>query len=234
MILCMETALLPTVEALRTAPVFMQAYSEAVDDSEIVNVPFPFTESDPSDNSFANHPSVLKLRESLSLDTQCGYIVLMRLHGGSTLRGDTPDKDASGDSDRLSASDAIYYTPPRPSKNATVIKDPRKVCSIRAELRDDESFSDFVILDCVFGIPLFDEQLNRSICDRLTSKGLTQSDCFEKIKFANRDLVDSLAAFVKKYQIDGYEPLFDDTNSFAYPTQAIQFDQERTLALPIY
>lgn len=91
----------------------------------MVNVPFPFTEASPSQTNFCNHPAIKKLREKLSLDTLCGYVVLVRLHGSSCVKEPTPDKDGSGDSDWLSTSETIFYTPTKPSKGATVIKDPR-------------------------------------------------------------------------------------------------------------
>uniref|UniRef100_A0A914NN88 Protein FAM91A1 n=1 Tax=Meloidogyne incognita TaxID=6306 RepID=A0A914NN88_MELIC len=41
-ILPIESSLIPVGDALLSAPVFLQAYSELVSDAEIVNVPFPF------------------------------------------------------------------------------------------------------------------------------------------------------------------------------------------------
>lgn len=52
----------------------------------------------------------------------------------------------------------------------------RKVCSTRTLLSENEKFSDYVLLDCVFGIPLFDERLNKIICQRIFQNNLLNSE----------------------------------------------------------
>ncbi|VDK54405.1 unnamed protein product [Anisakis simplex] len=84
-------------DTLRTHSVFIQEYSDVIDDSEIVNVPFPFVDchlekglliretfDEKNATMFTEHESVKRLRHKLSLDSFCGYIVLMKKnHCGS-------------------------------------------------------------------------------------------------------------------------------------------------------
>jgi hypothetical protein len=48
----------------------------------------------------------------------------------------------------------------------------------RVQLDRGECFEDFVLFDCVFGIPLFDEALNKSICQRVLAKRLLAAERF--------------------------------------------------------
>uniref|UniRef100_A0A0M3I5E6 Separase n=1 Tax=Ascaris lumbricoides TaxID=6252 RepID=A0A0M3I5E6_ASCLU len=148
-------------DTLQTHAVFLQEYSSVVDDSEVVNVPFPYEEEvDDVEDCFASHPSVKRLREKLSLDAFCGYIVLLKKR-----YKESKEVDPSAQSTAM-------------GNNNLVSKDPRKVSSRRTSLLPDESQSDFVILDCVFGIPLFDIDLNKTICRRIKDVALFDSKKF--------------------------------------------------------
>lgn len=64
----------------------------------------------------------------------------------------------------------------RGNYNASVGKDPRKVSSNRMNLAVGESFDDYALLDCVFGVPLFDERLNRMVCEKIIANDLLGTD----------------------------------------------------------
>lgn len=79
-IILSDNALSVLNESLLTSFVIIQEYSDSVDDSEIVNIPFPFVDTEnelQDENHFCNHPSVKILREKLNLDKLCGYITLI-------------------------------------------------------------------------------------------------------------------------------------------------------------
>lgn len=48
----------------------------------------------------------------------------------------------------------------------------RKIASLRVYLRDDETYADYTLFDCVFGVPLFHEHLNKVICQRIKESEL--------------------------------------------------------------
>nr|CDQ02909.1 Bm3808, isoform a [Brugia malayi] len=79
----------------------------------------------------------------------------------------------------------------------------RKIASLRVHLRDDETYADYTLLDCVFGVPLFDEHLNRVICQRIKDCELLDPKNSNMVEFANRDLVQSLRELINKYQTWG-------------------------------
>ncbi|VDK68842.1 unnamed protein product [Litomosoides sigmodontis] len=174
-------------------------YSGVADDSEIVSVPFPFSESSLTDGHFSSHPSVLKLREKLGLNSLCGYLILLCKKTNAELE-EQSDKN-------------------RRSSNAVINKDPRKITSPRVHLRDDETYADYTLLDCVFGLPLFDEHLNRVICQRIKDCELLDSKNSNTVEFANRDLVQSLRGLIRKYQTCEEEEM----SRWSPPTQTLLF-----------
>uniref|UniRef100_A0A915CDR7 Protein FAM91A1 n=1 Tax=Parascaris univalens TaxID=6257 RepID=A0A915CDR7_PARUN len=205
-------------DTLQTHAVFLQEYSSIVDDSEVVNVPFPYEEEvDDLEGCFASHPSVKRLREKLSLDAFCGYIVLLKKrYKESKDVGPSPQTTAMGN-------------------NNVVSKDPRKVPSKRTSLMSYESQSDFVILDCVFGIPLFDIDLNKKICQRVKGVALFDSKNTDNVSFANHDLTESLREMIDRYQLPiNDEPMFVREGGSRYrpPTQSLLFDGSRVSIVP--
>uniref|UniRef100_A0A183CMN2 General transcription factor IIH subunit 4 n=1 Tax=Globodera pallida TaxID=36090 RepID=A0A183CMN2_GLOPA len=330
LILPIEGALVPTAEALISAPVFVQAYSELISDAEVVNVPFPFLD-DKADNdldtetadevrtavasadgqpvrglsdcirrggavheqppSFSRHPSLQKLRELFQLDYLCGYIVLLKLHhrphsppslvkcsspsssslssssvylaktiASSCVEEDDGDSDAKEDTSDANISanlsnNRFLNIPQQPNNNSlnssrqsmlnyqfnnnsSLSKDPKKICSTRTHLSKGESMDDYVLFDCVFGIPLFDEALNKTICQRIIHKQLCSTDNFNYVRFTMQHIIDSTREFVARFQqhnSSGTSPSgFDDfaaaassehSSTFSIsPTCAIAFD----------
>lgn len=156
------------------------------DDTEVVNVAFPFLDTaeecqDPK--HLCNHPSIGLLHDKLSLDKLCGYISLIKkptMFDAQLKRGETRESPTE-DSDMLSCAndaeaDRSSVISFRATLSSTVTKDPRKVKTDKVRLANDETFEDFVLFDCVFGVPLFDEELNGRICERLASEGLLAQD----------------------------------------------------------
>ncbi|VDN22603.1 unnamed protein product [Gongylonema pulchrum] len=194
-----DNCLVQLNDTLLTHAVLVQEYSAVTDDAELVSVPFPFVESDLKDGNFALHPSVVVLRNKLGLDALCGYLTLL-------------------------CKTKELLVKDRKNDNAPVSKDPRKVTNLREHLRDGETYDDYVVLDCVFGIPLFGEHLNRIVCQRIKECRLLDSKNSSAVQFANHDLAQSLQELIDKYQDwGGTEPTFPASRS-CLPTQTVLFE----------
>ncbi|EJD74842.1 hypothetical protein LOAG_17903 [Loa loa] len=199
-----DNCLIQLNDMLQTHAVFVQEYSAVIDDSEIVSVPFPFSESRSTDGHFSSHPSVLKLRKKLGLNSLCGYLTLL-------CRKKTTDWEEQSEKKRKGSS-------------MTVSKDPRKIANLRVHLRDDEKYADYTLLDCVFGVPLFHEQLNRVICQRIKDCELLDPKNSNMVEFANRDLVQSLRELINKYQTSEEEPASVwEISRWSPPSQTLLF-----------
>lgn len=57
--------------------------------------------------------------------------------------------------------------------------------------------SDWTILNVDFGIPLFDSQLNREVCDRITSQKLGQRETLDSLMKVQTGLSESLMEFIR-------------------------------------
>jgi hypothetical protein len=111
------------------------------------------------------------------LDVLCGYIALLKLYekdkkapatkpelsqseGEEELDGGSENQNNHFDGLTLSPASSFFPL------------SARKVPSSRPELESGEKFDEFVLFDCVFGVPLFDETLNSAVCERLISNEL--------------------------------------------------------------
>lgn len=68
-----------------------------------------------------------------------------------------------------SASDSFDLTG---GANSSTTKDPRKVPSSKTAVAGEQNLADWMLFDCAFGIPLFDQQLNRAVCAQMRSHQL--------------------------------------------------------------
>uniref|UniRef100_A0A914EIF2 FAM91 C-terminal domain-containing protein n=1 Tax=Acrobeloides nanus TaxID=290746 RepID=A0A914EIF2_9BILA len=256
-ILTIDNCLWTLNEMLLSSPVLMQAYSNTVDDSEIINVPFPFQETDTSDeNTFVHHLAIQELRKKLNLDAVCGYIVLLKLPKPEEknsrklweefLTGTekeeseersvkSPEPEIEEDDESEDVQSLNRYGSPtfgHSNLSSNISKDPRKIPFTRFKLNKGESLEDFVLMDCVFGIPLFSEQLNEEICRRIQEKGLLASEHFPDVKFAVQNIVELITDFVKNHRSPGYKcPFQTDINMIPYPTDIVVFDSEKKIKI---
>ena len=65
---------------------------------------------------------------------------------------------------------------------------------------DLERPKNWVLLDVNFGIPLFDTQLNKDVCERIVSKGLWKADSLEHLQTSNKELCLNLLEFISKFR----------------------------------
>ncbi|XP_048524001.1 protein FAM91A1 isoform X2 [Dendroctonus ponderosae] len=71
---------------------------------------------------------------------------------------------------------------------------------IGQEEEEDESTRNWTILDCHFGIPLFDADANTKICDALVSGGLADEESLEHLMDSSRKLGTVLLDFISQCQ----------------------------------
>ncbi|KAK0426397.1 hypothetical protein QR680_009687 [Steinernema hermaphroditum] len=218
-ILSTDNCLITINDTLMTSPVFLQAYSSVADDSEVVNIPFPFEKDGEEDkDSFVHHPAVHVLREKLGLENLVGYIVLVNMRKKPTKTG----SQGGGAPSAITLANGGTS-----SKNNVVTKDPRKICSPRQKLEEGESFDDYVLFDCIFGIPLFDEHLNKVICDKIRRHDTFNPSNFSSVEFTNATLSEGTMALVKRFRSNNYQcPFGNDSTGTPFPTETIAFEEE--------
>ncbi|KAK6046097.1 hypothetical protein COOONC_16398 [Cooperia oncophora] len=143
-------ALVALNEVLLTTPLFVQEYPHYSDEDELVYVPFPFDDSESENNgAFSKHPAVQALSSRIGLDWLCGYIVLVNRRVA-----------------RKSATNSSISNYENSAQKESSI--------VLSALPNGFTYDDYVLLDCVFGIPLFNSPLNHAICSRMISKGILE------------------------------------------------------------
>ncbi|XP_064606810.1 protein FAM91A1-like isoform X2 [Liolophura sinensis] len=90
---------------------------------------------------------------------------------------------------------------------------------------------DWCLLDCFFGVPLFDSDLNKEVCQRISSNSLCTKESLQDLLHSSRKLSLQLLNFISQYQdVPGQaEPSVDKSLSedlsevIPYPTQNLVF-----------
>ncbi|GMT26538.1 hypothetical protein PFISCL1PPCAC_17835 [Pristionchus fissidentatus] len=192
-----SAALAAVNELLMTTAVLVQEFTGgATLDDALVHVPFPFAAGElENPDSLANHPSVAALRERIGLGSLAGYVVLVRQQPKSIL--DALDDD-EGSQSPYAAAAALAFGSPKKKKESGEGGGEGGVESPFL-LPPSSSHSDFVLLDVVFGIPLFDEHLNAVICDRIRREEVLSIENRVNIQFANKTLVDLTQEMLTKH-----------------------------------
>ncbi|ESN90745.1 hypothetical protein HELRODRAFT_156211 [Helobdella robusta] len=65
---------------------------------------------------------------------------------------------------------------------------------------DDFDEDDWLLLDCCFGVPLFDRKLNKEVCARIQDNKLCREDSLKELALSNRRLASDLLKFVHQNQ----------------------------------
>uniref|UniRef100_A0A0N4ZMG2 BTB domain-containing protein n=1 Tax=Parastrongyloides trichosuri TaxID=131310 RepID=A0A0N4ZMG2_PARTI len=227
-IVSVEKCLSSINESLTTAPVLLQAYSDIVDDSEIVLVPFPFEKSSKAKN-FENHPSIVLLNNELNLNTLCGYIVLLHLTNTDTKENISLDSvnAISSTESKSSTQSTPTHLYERNTKHSTVNKDPRRIYNEKNSLEEGEKFEDYVIFDIVFGIPLFNQKLNEIIFDRIKERDLFKDiQNLSGVGFTLQNQIASIKEIFNRFYISKIEVPFNnsETNEILFPVKQLFFD----------
>ncbi|KJH43836.1 hypothetical protein DICVIV_10146 [Dictyocaulus viviparus] len=201
-----NNALIALNEMLLTMPIFVQEYPHDSEDDEIVYVPFPFDENDcTNDGNFSNHPAVLALSSRIGLNSLCGYIVLIN---------------------------KCVKSKPKPKKSSATISYEssvqRESNTVLSSLPNGASYDDYVLLDCVFGIPLFNSALNQAICTRMTEKGVLDLDNRVNIQRADKAIVEMITDLLITWNCGYTESPFPCTEprkvEMVPPVRSIFFD----------
>ncbi|XP_077496728.1 protein FAM91A1 [Amblyomma americanum] len=84
----------------------------------------------------------------------------------------------------------------------------------------EEHLEDWTLLDCCYGIPLFDNALNKDVCARVLKHRLCSKDNLKQLTKSNRRLALRLLDFISDYEAD---PLVLNTGTLPLPTKNLLF-----------
>ena len=147
-----DCALYSINEVLTHSSLLIQGYpveNEAAED-DIIYVPFPLTGNDSNGgpkNPFEDHPVVVQLSKCINLKTMCGYVTLIK--HDSFANSQFPVSDST---EGVSETQKEESNQDSHGNTSTAMGD---------------DYYCWTLLDCSFGIPLFDRALNKSVCNKL-------------------------------------------------------------------
>lgn len=88
------------------------------------------------------------------------------------------------------------------------------------ESNSEERLEDWTLLDCCYGIPLFDNALNKDVCASVLKHRLCSKDNLKRLTKSNRRLALRLLDFISDYEAD---PLVLNTETLPLPTKSLLF-----------
>lgn len=220
-IMTAQNALFALNDMLVYSSIFVQSVPlDSEDCDKMIHVPFPFEDLE-CETAFCNHPAIRKLREQLSLDFTAGYVILLKKSGKSIT---TSGSDISG---RTKAESNIMQDVSLP-KDGGLLK----------KLLPGTSFDDFLLLDCVFGVPLFNSVLNETICKRILGRGILEQQNRSNIQNSNKQVVGMINELIDTANnglIKGSQLFVEGTDQqrnaqIVPPVRAIFFDSSQLIS----
>jgi hypothetical protein len=187
--------LLPTLnEALVSNPVWVQAYAY-VHKPTLVYVPFPvhpppedLPVTDWNRSNLEYHPLVQKVQEKLGLQYGFGYITLANYDNLNL--PDNPRWEESADDEKE-------------DDEEEVAEEARNLCGSKMVNRTNSN--NWVPVDVTFGMPLFDPQLNKAVCDRIASFQLFSEENLAQYTKHNQYLANALLDYIESHQAEHYK-----------------------------
>lgn len=85
--------------------------------------------------------------------------------------------------------------------------------------------NDWCILDCNFGVPLFDTKLNATICQSIVQGGLWNQKNLEELIQFNRNIAADLVEFIQTYQNTSWylDDIFEHNEQVPWPVSSLVF-----------
>lgn len=198
----MSNALPILNDALCHSPVLVQGQGSG---AEYAYVPFPFYYSKETvqksesiiDKNLENHSAVLTLREKLDLTHSCGYITLMR-----TVNSSSPMHSKYSYYKENNPKQFVNAHSSTSIENTSDLKTNLQMHLSDFTIQDVEDFieEDWILLECSFGIPLFDGSLNQKVSERLLQQRLFEKNSLKNLVSSNRKLCLQILEFISEYQ----------------------------------
>uniref|UniRef100_A0A8C9SPP3 Family with sequence similarity 91 member A1 n=1 Tax=Scleropages formosus TaxID=113540 RepID=A0A8C9SPP3_SCLFO len=163
---------------------------------ETIHVPFPFDEEDlKGEFSYSNmcvHKALRILREKVDLEHLCGYITMLNATNRHRRRmSDCSDgRELGGGYDGNGSTESFELV--TEENNGEV----NRKQGVEVPSSEDE----WVPLELCFGMPLFNSDLNRKVCQKIISHRLCGKDSLQELLHSSRKLALRVLSFVQSFQ----------------------------------
>ena len=199
-------------------------------------LPFPMNvnpKSNQGDNDYATrYPCLEKLTSAIDIKHACGYISLINLTSLENFQDKTNE---------------VGKEQPENGKinkeNAELLEEELNSCLEASQINQERNknkskeetiTNSWVLLDVNFGIPLFNPELNKRICERIVSHGLLKPESLTSLGQSSRNVCLRLLEFIADFQdlpvVCGSRPFPSKTTNNTF--QPVATSQRSDLALP--
>lgn len=200
-------ALAMLLDALQHSPVLVQAHCPIGETESVTRtVPFPMSTSDEHQLKTDLHWWAVSygqraLPSYVDIDHSCGYLTLIKLVDLKNKSCATTKKAAAEDDDDTPTNGDMK------EEDAELLQQEVDKIDLSAKRKKKltlDTKSDkhgvWMLLDVTFGIPLFDTELNQTICKRIVGNGLWKENSLDQLNKSNDELCKTLLQFIGEYQ----------------------------------
>lgn len=198
----MSNALPILNDALCHSAVLVQGQGSVAD---FYYIPFPLHSSSNIDNdcshkntNFESHCAIRLLSKELDLKHNCGYITMMRIRESQAQKATA---NTSFSLKKNQENFSIHSINPASDKSFEKRNSSELAFNFSGE-SSERTFqeSDWLLLDCSFGIPLFEGGLNKKVCQRLLDEKLCNTSSLRSLIASSRKLCLQILEFISKNQ----------------------------------
>ncbi|GIY51130.1 protein FAM91A1 [Caerostris darwini] len=166
--------------------------------AEFCYVPFPFQNpkvkegTDSKEYTWQDHFAIKILVDELDLKHNCGYITMINITSGQTTKNVGTIETCS--ESFLCSNTVIEQHQDNNSQFSLNFSDSKYKISPHFQENN------WILLDCSFGIPLFNGLLNKKVCQSLLEQKFCNNANLQSLIASNRKLCLCLLEFISKYQ----------------------------------
>ena len=135
------------------------------------------------------------LPPAVDIRNACGYISLLNLE----VMDDNNESSGAPKNGEMNEANATLLQ----EEVDNVVEDGRKSSKSKQKmslLNDNEFRKKWMLLDIKFGVPLFDSELNRTICQGIVINSLWKKESLEVLKKSGQDLTQLINDFILNHQ----------------------------------
>ncbi|CAD5117523.1 DgyrCDS6290 [Dimorphilus gyrociliatus] len=233
-----SNALLTVNEALIHSSVLVQGHDYHRSQGKMRHIAFPFEKDE------LKHQIIGTLNNKMELSHSCGYITLLRTgflnnkiankrriqkeytasECTSPKNGMSHDFSQSVLQDELDKLDSADGHGDRTKLALNLENSPDN------RVEDLES-REWVLMDCVFGLPLFEGSICQSVCNKILNNKLCSDESLQKLLDSSRTLSMDVLDFISNHQDNSFQEIFNDGEKakfegkiVPFPTKNLQFD----------
>ncbi|UYV84995.1 FAM91A1 [Cordylochernes scorpioides] len=157
---------------------------------ELCYIPFPFAKEKGlvPQHFLYMHPTVQALSKLLDLEHSCGFITMMALN--------TPSNENYSSFNTFPMKSV--QVPDDKDNSSSNDEDETKPSEVQMKGSNVE-FENWTLLDCSFGIPLFDNYQNSEICQRIIGHDLFSMENLKYLTKSSRELAVTLLEFINTF-----------------------------------